>query len=197
MTATRRRAAWLLIIAILLGSAGAYGFYTRVQEYEASLGEMVEVWTAASEIAPHTPISREMLQPVTAPKRYIPATAALDEAAITTQVAAVPLKPGDLITTAVLRAPDLGEQRSITLSDQGRNNIFIDATIQVGDRVDVLVAYREHNEDVARYLLTGVLTLKVGEKNERSISLLVTSDQARELVWMENFGRQIRIVRQG
>lgn len=197
MIATRRRAAWLLGVAVLLGSVGAYGFFNRVQAYETSLGEMVEVWSAAIQIPAYTPITREMLRSASAPKRYLPAGGILTEEAITSQVSAVALKPGDLITPSVLRSPDLGEMRSITLSDQGRNNIFIDATIQVGDRVDVLVAYRDNNEDVARYLLTGVQVLQVGDRSDRSISLLVTGDAARELVWMENFGRQIRVVRQG
>jgi len=197
MIATRRRATWLLVIAVLLGSLGAYGFYRHVNEYEASLGEMVQVWVVTTEVSPYTPVTKEMLRATSAPKRYLPASAILDEAAITSQVAAVPLHPGDLITTAVLRSPDLGGQRSITLQDQGRSNIFIDATIQTGDRVDVLVAYRENEQDVARYLLTGVQVLRVGEKGEQSISLLVSQDAARELVWMENFGRQIRVVRQG
>lgn len=197
LIATRRRAAWLLVVAVLLGSVGAYGFFNRVQAYEASLDEMVEVWTAAVEIPAYTLITAEMLRSTPAPKRYLPAGSIMTEEAIFSQVSAVHLKPGDLITSAVLRSPDLGEMRSITVSDQGRNNVFIDATIQVGDRVDVLVAYRDKDEDVARYLLTGVQVIQVGERPERSISLLVTGEAARELVWMENFGRQIRVVRQG
>lgn len=197
MTATRRRAGWLLLIAMLLGSVGAIGFCNRILTYEESLGEMVTVWTTTAEIPPYAEITRAMLQPTSAPKRYIPTGAVLDEAAITSQVARVPLQPGDLITSAVLQPPDLGGNRSITLTDRGQNSILIDATIQTGDRVDILVAYREQNEDVARYLLTSVPVLSFTDKGERTISLLVSPEAARELVWMETFGRQIRIVRQG
>lgn len=197
MLSTRRKARWLLFFSVLLGTVTWLGFIYEVRSYERSLGEFVTTWTVRSGVPAFSPITPELLVPHQVPKRYAVGVAILTKEEIIGKIAAVQLEAGNLLTQAVLRSPDLGQYRAITLSEKARGVVSVDETIKEGDRVDILVAYREKDQEVARYLLTGVSVLRASGNQERSISLLVTQDDARQLVWVENFGKQIRIVRQG
>lgn len=194
---TRRTARWLLGLAVLLGAVSWVGFWQHTEAYERSVGETVMVWTAAQAIPAYAPLAAEMLKGQEVPRRFVTAGAALTQEEIVGKVSAVPLREGDPVTAPLLRSPDLGDRRAITLSQQSTEQVSIDATIQEGDRVDVLVAYREKDQDIARFLLTDVPVVQVGSDKERSVSLLVTAEAARELTWMETFGRSIRVVRRG
>lgn len=205
---TRRRAAWFAGLAFIVSGLG---IYSTLQGYRRQLegGEKLEVLSVTRDVEPGTSLVQEDITMVRVPQAYV------DErrlrAADLKTILGVPLRTrvraGEGLYWSDWVQTEKGEQAlAQTISPGKRIYQLNDAAnpfrhrLQVGDRVDVLLAHASRVEQVVQ----NVLVVAVGEsspgKSDSSVwmrpsgvSLSVTPDEAERLLLAERTG-PLRIV---
>lgn len=206
------RSAILLVVAsVMLGLLSAGTALARLRRLEAQLGEEVPVVVAGAPIPAGEVIAPSALRVVGVARRYVFASSFQDPARVAGSVARVPLQPGEPVLASMLAPADglAADQRVYTLAAGER--VVVEPDIVPGDRVDVLGVYERGDRRLAEVLLQGAQVVRVqgaegGEGTPAAgggppsgwvrIALRVSLEDTRVLAWVENFGQQIRVVRQ-
>lgn len=192
MVRTRRQAVFLITLSIVLALTATVMLLNHLAALETELGETAPVLVAARDIEPHAPITRDMLRTTNIPRRYLHETMLEDPEIVLQSLARIPLSRGDLLTTTVLQPwHEVPENlRNVTLAAGG--NVVFDPNIAAGDRVDVIASFREDDQDVTRVMLSGI---DVVAASQRGLTLSIDLEQAQRLIWLENYAKQLRVLR--
>ncbi len=194
----RQRANLAFAVATLLALMALCLWTGRRFGAQEQRGPEVAVVVAARAIPAHTKLTPELLTTIPIARRYVLPTYQTNLTALGGQVALVTIAPGDVITTSVAGPPaGLGpDERLLTVA--AGEQVIMEPTIQTGDRVDMIVAFTDGGNDRSELYLTGLEAAAARRDGEQllAVTLRLTLEQARQVVWAENFGRQVRLVRQ-
>lgn len=203
---TRRRAFLFLLFSIGLGLAATVIFSSYMSKKETSLGEMVPIYVASKEIPAGQLITKDMLSTTEIPRKfasdsYVQTTSDLDG-----KVSMVPIPEKGIITKPMLRNNNLvnGEYRQIVL--RAPFAVF-DDQIDVLDKVDLVASYEKKDAKAAKgaeerrtqVLLKNVSVNSVSKKDNETVSIGVALSlkQATDVIWMLNYGKELRVLKSG
>jgi Flp pilus assembly protein CpaB len=200
MVAMKRRA-WLFSILTLvcfIGAALIMG--ARVSDAERANGQMVPVVIAKKDIAPQSTLTEDLLELQYIPAKFVGESMIQDTSVALNHRTVVALKHGDYITKNVVRSSADVNSAQRTFSLISSSKVLIEPSIRPGDRVDVLGAYHDKatNDDRSVVIVSDLEVLGVTAQGKDAIvTLSVTVDQAQQIMRVENFGNQLRIVKRG
>lgn len=186
------RARILIAVSVILAVGAAVTLINYAKAVKAQVGEMATVLAAAQPIPARTLITPGMLRQVELPRSYLHESLVSDLDTVSRSVSLISLQPGDLLVRSMLHPQsDMpADQRHVTLF-AGKGVVF-DPELSPGDTVDILASFRDGAADVTRLILSEVEVLAATPK---AITLILTLDQAQQVIWMENYGKQLRILR--
>ncbi|MCG0238812.1 MAG: Flp pilus assembly protein CpaB [Firmicutes bacterium] len=196
MVETRRRAALAFLLAAVLASAAAWLFMQEVLRHQAALGRELPVLVAARPLPAWQPIGPGDLASQPVASRYLLPGLLTDPGAAVGKVPVAPLAPGEPVLAGLLRAPEEvpPDLRVVTLAAGER--VVVEPGIAPGDRVDVVASYERDGVQVTEVYLVDVPVLdRVEEGTEVRVSLQLSLESARRLIHVENYGRQVRLLR--
>ncbi len=195
MLAARRWALLFTSLFVLLAAGAAYVAAARVQQLQREAGDFTDIVVAARAIDAHTPIVAADLAVERLPRRYLRAGLLTDPAASVGRASSVALQPGELLLEPMLRRPAGADPlRAYTLTSSAA--VVIEPGIQPGDHLDILAAIHDKDGDRTSLLLAGVTVIRTQtDLRSRSVTLALSLDQAQALMYAEDFGRQVRLLR--
>lgn len=165
-----------------------------VNSLQAELGVMDTILVANQDIDPYTLLTTDMVRTAQIPRKFLQPSMVRDAETLGRSTTRVPLKRGDLITRPILMevTDQPAHMRHITL--HAGKSVVMEPDIAAGDRVDIIASYRDGkaDQDVTQVALVNV---EVVSTNPKGISLLLDMEQANQLIWLENYGRQLRVLR--
>jgi len=202
---TRRRAFFFLLFSIALGLAAVIIFSSYMDEQETNLGELVSIQIASKEIPAGMLITPDMLDTTDIPRKYLSSSYVLSESELSGKVSMVPIPKGGVITQPMLRSNNLisGEYRQVIL--RAPLAVF-DDRIDVLDQVDLIASYEnkdgtkgEEDSRTTKLLLRDVSVNSVSKRDDEIISIGVALpiDMATEVIWMLNYGKELRVLKSG
>jgi pilus assembly protein CpaB len=204
MFETRRRAFIFLVFSIALALAATVLFSNYMEEKETSLGELAVIYVADKEIPAGERITREMIGTSEIPRKYVTDSYIQDLQDLDGKVSMVPIPQDGIITKPMLRNNNLvaGEYRQVVL--RAPFAVF-DDRIDVLDQVDLVASYEQtagNNGGEARktkVILRDVSVNSVTKKDDEmlSVGVALPLDQADELIWMLNYGKEVRVLKSG
>lgn len=170
-------------------------FLNHVNAAESQFGEFEEVIVASQDIAARVPITSQAVTTVSIPKRYLRPGLLTSKDDVINRISLVAVAKGEFIQASVLRSEPFPEgTRALTMT--ASQVVIIDGDLRPGDRVDVMAAFREDGTDISRIVLRDLEVLSLStDGRQRQLSVLVRADEAERLIWVENFGKQVRFLR--
>ncbi len=235
METTRRRGILFLAIAGALALLAGVVVVSYLNDIARQAGETVEVVVAKKAIPARTLITADLLELKPIPKKLLRQSYVLNPQDILRDtVALVDLQPGDILQRSFLDR-NAGLKPGMRAVSIGVNRVSgVGGTIRAGNRVDVIVSFKEGGfaeasqktrvlfQDVevlgvsmlnpkTTQTTSLVTTEKTGEQateeipparfsatgdllNEATVTLALPLADTLQLVWMENFGEEIRLV---
>lgn len=213
MYESKRRVFLFLFIAIASAFAAVLLFAQYVERIERELGEQVGIQTAGEAIAVGTVITADMLQTIKLPRKYVVDSFLTTGEEAVGKMALVQIPPGEVLTQAML-----GEMRKLPddyrLVQLRAPIAVFDEQLDVLDRVDVIGTYdkRAGEQSLAatsleqtgigdgrttEILLRDIPVIRVYKEGEEivSIGVALTLEQARQVVWLQNFGKEVRVLK--
>lgn len=204
MFETRRRAFVFLVFSIALALAATVLFSSYMKEKETSLGEMAVIYIANKSIPAGERITMDMIGSSEIPKKYVTDSYIQNLQDLDGKVSMVPIPQDGIITKPMLRNNNLvnGEFRQVVL--RAPFAVF-DDRIDVLDKVDLVASYEqtgsEGQGDTRRtqVLLRDVSVNSVSKKDDETLSIGVALplDQADDVIWMLNYGKELRVLKSG
>lgn len=191
----KRSARILLALAALTGTLATILFVNHVSAIERQFGEFEDVIIVSQDIPARTLLTAEALETVRIPKRYLRPGLITDQADAVNRISLVAVPKGEYLTASMLRAESLpAGMRALTMT--AGQTVILDGDLRPGDRVDVMASFREDGKDVSRIVVRDLeVTLVSSEGRQKQLTVLASADDAAQLVWMENFGKQVRFIR--
>src|SRR5699024_9683133 len=148
MLESRRRSVIFFLIAIILAALAGYLVLKKVQTVNEELGEMVDIFVASSEVTSRTILTPNDVETVEIPKKFLREEHITEVDDLMNKVSVVPLSPGELVTTNILKeASDVTEDGKRLVSILSGDNVFFDEQLTALDRVDIIVSH-----DIDRFL---------------------------------------------
>ncbi|MHA6482825.1 Flp pilus assembly protein CpaB [Paenibacillus sp. strain BS8-2] len=204
MFETRRRAFIFLVFSIALALAATVLFSNYMEEQETSLGELAVIYVADKSIPAGERITLEMLGTSEIPRKYVNESYIQDLQDLDGKVSMVPIPEDGIITKPMLRNNNLvaGEYRQIML--RAPFAVF-DDRIDVLDKVDLIASYEQtagNNGGDARktqVILKDISVNSVTKQDDEmlSVGVALPLGQASELIWMLNYGKELRVLKSG
>lgn len=204
MFETRRRAFVFLVFSIALALAATVLFSSYMKEKETSLGEMAVIYIANKSIPAGERITMDMIGSSEIPKKYVTDSYIQNLQDLDGKVSMVPIPQNGIITKPMLRNNNLvnGEFRQVVL--RAPFAVF-DDRIDVLDKVDLVASYEQTGsdgqEDTRRtqVILRDVSVNSVSKKDDETLSIGVALplDQADDVIWMLNYGKELRVLKSG
>jgi pilus assembly protein CpaB len=224
-----------LVIAGALALLAGVVIVSYLNDIARQAGETVDVVVAKKAIPARTLISADLLELKPIPKKLLRQSYVLNPQDILRDtVALVDLQPGDILQRSFLDR-NAGLKPGMRAVSIGVNRVSgVGGTIRAGNRVDVIVSFKEGGfaeaSQKTRVLFQDVEVLGVsmlnpkttqtsslvttGQKgeeateeipparfsatgdllNEATVTLALPLESTLQLVWMENFGEEIRLV---
>jgi len=203
---TRRRAFFFLLFSIALGLAAVIIFSSYMDEQETNLGELVTIQIASKEIPAGVLITSDMLGTSEIPRKYLSSSYVQTVKELDGKISMVPIPKGGVITQPMLRSNNLisGEYRQVIL----RTPLTVfDDRIDVLDQVDLVASYENKDEEsgggddsrTTKVLLRDVSVNSVSKRDDEIIAIGVALpiDMATEVIWMLNYGKELRVLKSG
>lgn len=187
----------MLVLSILLAGMAAFLFMQKVKSLDRQYGNFAEVVVAKQAIQPKTPITSEMLETIRVPMKFAVPSAVGSIREAVGQALLIPLQKGDVMTKSMLKqVSKSGSQlRLVNLTQSDR--VLFDEPIDPTDYVDIIVSYQEGDKPITKLLLENVPVGRIMEDKEgqRAIGVELSMEDAQKLIFMQNFSRQIRVLK--
>ncbi|KAB8139002.1 flp pilus assembly protein CpaB [Gracilibacillus oryzae] len=198
MFESKRRALIFITLSFILAILAGVLFYNNVNELNADLGEMSEVFVVEQNINSRERISADQITTIEIPNRYVTDAHVLSMEQIEGQVSIIPLQEGDFVTQNILRPftelTDEGNRLVELLEDNSK--VFFDDELQHLDRVDIVVSQSFEEEPVTEVFMSDVLVQKViSSDTGQGVALEVSKQQAPELIHMQHYADNIHILK--
>ncbi|WP_339279320.1 SAF domain-containing protein [Paenibacillus sp. FSL W8-1187] len=207
MFESKRRALLLLLLSLAFGAAAVILFSSYMQETKDSLGELVTVQVAGSDIPAGRVIDETLLEEQELPRKYMLDSLIESPADLIGRVSMVPIVKGAVITQAMLRDNSLvsGDFRQVLL--RAPLAVF-DDQIDAYDQVDLLISYEQDGEGgqaagadrrTTQVLLKGVTVSSVHKTGDEitAVGVMVKLADAKSVVWALNYGKEVRLLKTG
>lgn len=190
---------FLLMFALSIVFAGLAGFLflQKLQSLDRQYGERVPVVVAKQSIPPKTPITPDMLDIIELPGQFELPSAIRAPAEAAGHISLIPIQKGDFMTKTMLKKiPATGDSlRLVNLTQSER--VLFDEPLDATDHVDIVVSLQEGEKPVTKLLLENVPIGRVLSDKERqwAIGVELSLEDAQKLIFMQNFSRQIRVLK--
>ncbi|UFJ40794.1 SAF domain-containing protein [Brevibacillus humidisoli] len=221
MFESKKRAFIFLIVSILFALAAVFLFSSYVETMEQDLGELVEIQVAGAAIPAGTLITPDMLKTMRLPRKYAVDSfvTSPDEAA--GKISLVQIPQDEVLSKAMLREMSKTPSDYRLVQLRAPMAVF-DDQIDVLDKVDVIGTYEKKagkesgfddltvddlsTDPVGRsagdtrtteLVMRDISVIRVYKQEEEivSIGVALTLEQARQVVWLQNFGKEVRVLK--
>lgn len=195
--ALTRRARFAFLAAGAFLAAAAWLLTRSLAEGTAAMGREEPVVVAARAIPAYTRLTPDLLTTIPVARRYRLPTYFTAPVELAGRQVAVAVLAGDVVTASLLLpATDLAvNERLLTLAAGER--LLVEADLQPGDAADLIVAVADGGQPRAEVYPAAAVVVAVDRPAGRlpAVTLRLTLEAARRVVWAENFARQLRLVR--
>lgn len=196
MVVLRRKALMLLVACLVLLFVGIVLYQSKADQQLTAMGEMVGVVVAAKDIQPWIPVSAEDVKIRQVPRKYVDSQHINAPADVVGKMLSVAIPAGAGVPTYVIYSGLDLKQGERTWELRQTGNVVLDSGLQPGDRVDVMAAVTKASHESVQQILTGARVLSVQRKDkEFTVVLAVTMEQGKALMEVENFAKQVRVIR--
>lgn len=208
MQDAKRRALIFLIIALLLAGIAGFLFLQKVGAVDARLGDRTTIFVANKDIPAREPLTPDDFKAVPVPTQFVQDSSVtglekikLGEYQFPIQqlVSVTPLSKGDPLMDYVLKpqsALTAGDKRMVTLAQS--NRIRFDGSINVNDRVDIVVSNESKGSRQTSVFMKDVPVVAIAEDGDGNVSglgLEMTLEEAEKMIHQENFAISIRVLK--
>ncbi|MEU3748699.1 MULTISPECIES: Flp pilus assembly protein CpaB [Streptomyces] len=210
MNSRQRRGVILLLLSVLCALGAFAGVLTVISDVNAKVGPEVTAYRLKRNVAPYKPLSADLFEQISMPKRWLSATAVTDLRQIEGRIAVTELKEGSLLQTdMIVEQPELqpGQQEIAIMIDAATG---VAGKITPGATVNIYATFEGEKKDDpsqsrmivanARVLSVGKLT-PISENNDRSgraanavpISFALSTLDTQRVAYAESFAEHVRL----
>jgi Flp pilus assembly protein CpaB len=190
----KRRIGLFLGLSIVLAVIIAFTVHSRVASVEAQLGDQTAIYVAARHVPAQRPLTEDDLRTVRIPRSFVQAGMLTDAKDLLGQVSLVPLAPGDLITANMLTTRYVIPPGHRALRLYRGQTLYFDDDLRPGDHVDLVATLVDDQRRETKLLLP---RLPIVETDPRAqwVAVLVPEASANDVIYAENFARQLQLLR--
>lgn len=222
MNSRQRRGIILLLLSVLCAVGAAAGVLAVVDDAESKVGPEVTAYRLRSDVPAYRALDEDAFERVTMPRRWLPATAVTDLAAVRGKIAVTPLRKGSLLQS------DMVVDRPALAAGQQEIAIMIDAAtgvagkINPGARVNIYATFDGRNAaagkdgkeqgtpPVSKVIVSGAQVIEVGrltppDRQSRPagstrqageavpITFALDTKDAQRVAYAESFATHVRL----
>lgn len=196
MLESKRKTALAFLLAAVLASAAAYFFLQGVARVQSQMGAEQLVLVAARPIPAQIPIQEADLARRPVASKYLLPGLMTDPEEVLGQVALAPVAEGEPLIRGLIRPLDDLPPGQRILSLVSGERVVVEPGLGHGDRVDILASYSRDGAEVTEVYLQDVPIVAFRQGEDRvMVSLRLSLEEARRLVYIENYGRQLHLLR--
>lgn len=198
MLESKRRAMIFLFLAFVLAVIAGYLVFDKVRSLNAELGGMTKIYVAAGDIPSRTLITTNQVQTKEIPNRYVSKSNITNIEDLTGKVLVVPVSNDDIITKNMIKpVSNLREENDRLVAMYRSDKIQFDQVVEALDRVDIIVSTEENGEKKTELFMKDVTVAwaQGSGKDFVGAALEVRSEDAPRLIHMQNFAKNIRILK--
>ncbi|UFJ39250.1 flp pilus assembly protein CpaB [Brevibacillus humidisoli] len=198
MLESKRRAIIFLTLSFLLALLAGFLFLKKIQQINAELGEMVEIYVASTDVASRSLIQPDQVTTRQLPKKYADDSYITDKASLKNKVTVVPLSEGDIITTNIIKPATIvrdQNNRLITVYASGR--VIFDQQLEALDRVDIIVSHEVNGKQVTEVFMKDVPVAMVAKVDDqfKGVALELPFEQVPSFIHQQHYADLIRILK--
>lgn len=198
MLESKRRAIIFLGLSFLLAIVAGFMFLQKVRALNADLGGMTEVYVAESNISSRAVIQPGQVTTMEIPNRYVTESYITSSSDLKDKVSIVPLSEGDIITKNMLKpVSNVMNDNNRLVTMFGSDKVSFDEELEALDRVDIIVSHNLEDKEKTETFMTDVTVARVAKEGKKfkGVQLEVSADKAPQLIHMQNYADQIRILK--
>ncbi|QQK81407.1 flp pilus assembly protein CpaB [Salicibibacter cibi] len=200
MLESRRRALIFLGLALIIALIAGLLFFQQVQSLQTELGGSTEVYVADSNVPSREMITENNISTMEIPNRFITSSHITDPSELEDMVSVVPLNEGDLLVQNILRPySDVTDENHRLVALHQGDGVQFDQELEALDRVDIVVSHSFEGEDETEVLMSDVpvaMVMHGGEENAMTgAALEIPTDDATEIIHMQNYADSIRVLK--
>lgn len=199
MGESKRMAIIFAAVSLICAMLAAVLFLNMVKQTKEKLGDTVQVMAAAKEIPPMTNISADMLTTVEIPRRLAGNFTFTGHEGLLNQTTIIRLSAGEIFTENIIKEKTSLPPNSRVVQLRPPVAVF-DGEYKFGDKVDIVVSYKENARDISETLfhnVTVVNQLQLKGEETTSLGIVLTDKEVETMVWMLNYGKEVRVVKAG
>ncbi|AXF56231.1 SAF domain-containing protein [Salicibibacter kimchii] len=200
MLESKRRAIIFLVLAFIVALIAGLLFFQQVQSLQTDLGGATEVYVADASVPSREMITEDNVSTMELPNRFVTSSHITDPAELENMVSVVPLTEGDLLVQNILRSySDVTDENHRLVALHQGDGVQFDQELEALDRVDLVVSHSLEGEDETEILMSDVpvaMVMHGGEENDMTgAAMEISTDDAAELIHMQNYADSIRVLK--
>ncbi|MBO8164384.1 MAG: flagella basal body P-ring formation protein FlgA [Brevibacillus sp.] len=198
MLESKRRAIIFFTLSFLLALLAGFLFLKKIQEINAELGEMVEIYVAGTDIASRALIQPDQVTTRQIPKKYADDSYITDRRTLQNKVTVIPLSEGDIITKNMIKpASIVRDQNNRLVTVYASGKIIFDQQLEALDRVDVIVSHNVDGKPVTEVFMKDVPVAMVAKADDqfKGVALELPFEQVPAFIHQQHYADIIRILK--
>ncbi|GAA2719701.1 MULTISPECIES: Flp pilus assembly protein CpaB [Streptomyces] len=166
MNSRQRRGVLLLLLSALCALGAVTGVFSVIQDAEAKVGPETTAYRLRTDVPAYRDLPADAFEKISMPRRWLPATAVTDLAAVRGRIAVTPLHKGSLLQEDMLVArPALapGRQEIAIMIDAATG---VAGKIRPGAKVNIYATFDAKDQGakpVSRVIVSGAQVIDVGK----------------------------------
>lgn len=204
MLESKRRAIIFLTISFVLAVTAAFLFLQKVQDLNSDLGGMTKVYTAATDIPSRTLITKESVETMEIPNKFVEESSnsyITDITELANQVLVVPVSEGQILTKSLLKTvTDVQNENHRLVEVFQSGKVFFDFfqnEVGAGDRVDIIVSHSFDGKPKTEVFMKDVQVKRshTDGKALTGIEVEIRASDAPKLIHMQNYAESMRVLK--
>jgi len=195
----KRTAAIFAVISLVAAFLAALLFLNYVRQAKVNIGDTVEVLVAARDVPAMTVISEDMIKTAMVPKNMAGKFTFTDRKDLINKTVLVNLSAQVIYTAGIIKAGQDFPSNQRVIQLRAPAAVF-DGEFKYGDKVDIIVSYKDQEKDVSETLFRNigvVENIKPSGEEASSLGVVMEETEAEKLVWMLNYGKEVRVIKAG
>ncbi|MEV4431814.1 Flp pilus assembly protein CpaB [Streptomyces sp. NPDC049555] len=166
MNSRQRRGVLLLLLSALCALGAVAGVFSVISDAEAKVGPETTAYRLRTDVPAYRDLPADAFEKISMPRRWLPATAVTDLAAVRGRIAVTPLHKGSLLQEDMLVArPALapGRQEIAIMIDAATG---VAGKIRPGSKVNIYATFDAKDQGakpVSRVIVSGAQVIDVGK----------------------------------
>lgn len=198
MLESKRRAIIFISISFILALTAGFLVLQKVKEMNAQLGEMVEIYVAATDISSRSMITPDQVKAKEIPKKFIDDSYVTDKMSLMNMVTVVPLSAGDVITKNIIKpSTTVRDQNDRLVTVFASGNVIFDQQLEALDRVDIIISREVNDAPVTEVFMKDVPVAMVAKSGDefKGVALELPFDKVPGFIHQQHYASVMRILK--